>query len=287
MFNPLDKILKRSKNTKSVLILWNRGLGDVPLGLDALCFRIRQYYPDCSITFLTRQDLSLVFQMLDNVETLVSPKCIRGKEVNISEALLDLGKKIEDYDLILEKPNPTKWLKWQLNKFVPKLKWNSEWDALSSKYGLDPSKKYLGVHVSTETGQYYRYEKNWSEKKWEEFFQTVPDENIILFGMEKSPVYKGKNIIDLRGETSVFEMLSLIKNYCRTLLAPDSGVLCLAYYLNESFPLKLVSIWSDPKQGILRQGVLSPNNQLTHFPIVGKKGDLNRISIETVREKLF
>ena len=50
-----------------------------------------------------------------------------------------------------------------------------------------------------------------------------------------------------------------IRNRCRILVAPDSGVLTAAYYLADDFPLDVISLWSDPRQGILKQGCPSPN----------------------------
>ena len=54
--NPLDRILEKAKqkNHKTFLIYWNRGLGDIALGLYAIVHRIRETIPDAEITFLTR-----------------------------------------------------------------------------------------------------------------------------------------------------------------------------------------------------------------------------------------
>jgi hypothetical protein len=82
-------------------------------------------------------------------------------------------------------------------------------------------------------------------------------------------------------------MLSIIKNRCRYLLVPDSGVLSITYYIDASFPIDIVSLWSDPKQGILKQRVASPNPLLRHTPLIAKNRDLRNVSVESVMNALF
>ncbi|MFI5334554.1 MAG: hypothetical protein ACHQT8_05250, partial [Chlamydiales bacterium] len=77
-------------------------------------------------------------------------------------------------------------------------------------------------------------------------------------------------------------MLSVIKNRCSTLIVPDSGVLSLTYFLNASFPLKMISLWSDPRQGVLKQNVPSPNPTLVHTPLLAKMEDLRTLSPQEV-----
>ncbi|MCH9614681.1 MAG: hypothetical protein SP1CHLAM54_13550 [Chlamydiia bacterium] len=274
--NPFDRLIKKSRPER-VLVAWNRGLGDVPLGLYALVKRVRRFCPDAHIAFLTRSDLKEVFQMLPNVEVIVDPSWKRGEPLVVDPSLAD------HFDLVLEKVDPTRHFKWQLKKLIPKLNWKDEWDRLADKFDLDKEKKYIGCHVSTETGHFYKYEKNWPETQWKELF-TKLKRPVILFGAKKIGEFPGA--IDLRGETTLFEMLSIIKNKCSHLLAPDSGVLSVLYYVDAEFPLKVVSLWADAKQGILRQGVNSPNLGLTHIPLIGKKEDISKITTKQVVEAL-
>src|SRR5205823_2630996 len=88
---------------------------------------------------------------------------------------------------------------------------------------------------------------------------------IILFGMNSIGDFANKDWIDLRGKTTLLEMLAIVKNYCKYLLVPDSGILSILYYLNDTFPINVISLWSDPHQGILKQNVPSPNSKLHHF----------------------
>ena len=288
--NPFDTLLKRAKERgqSRFLICWNRGLGDIPLGLYALIHRIRQYIPEAKITFATRSDLADGFRLLEDVSTIVDPEWKRGMPFDLDATLAKVGLGRSDFDVILERPDPTRWLMWQLGKLTPKLIWNTELDALCEKFSLDPSQSYIGVHVQTETN--YAYEKNWPISYWKEFFSQVLSQYnipIILFGFAKEPIFEEEGIVDLRGQTSLFEMLSIIKNRCRYLLVPDSGVLSITYYIDASFPLDIVSLWADPKQGVLKQNVASPNPQLLHRPLLAKNKDLRTLSVESAMDSLF
>ncbi|PCI95276.1 hypothetical protein COB11_02645 [Candidatus Aerophobetes bacterium] len=286
--NPLDTLLKTCilKKKRKFLIPWNRGLGDVPLGLYALIERIRKFIPNAEITFVTRKDLHEVFDMLEDVEVLSSAFIKRGEEFDLTQVVESLGYLVGDFDYVMEKVDSDKWLFWQIGKLTPKLNWNTEKDFLAKSFFI-PETNCIGVHVSTQTGGFYDYDKNWPKSSFKELFSKIENQKIILFGFEDDEVYSGPNIYDLRGKTSLLEMVSLIKNHCSHLLAPDSGVLNIAYYLNEDFPLKMVSLWSDPRQGILKQKVASPNPSLVHVPLIGKEGKVSNLSVEKVYKALY
>lgn len=288
--NPFDSLLTRAAKLSHsrFLICWNRGLGDIPLGLYALTERIRQFIPNAQITFVTREDLLDGFELLEGVSVVCDPEWKRGVVIDLDKTLLNTALCRSDFDVILERPDPTYWLPWQLGKVVPKLKWSLAWDALCEKFALDPRKKYIGVHVQTETN--YTYEKNWPVEYWKEFFKRIYSERkveILLFGFASHPPFDEEGVIDLRGKTSLFEMLSLIKNRCHYLLVPDSGVLSITYYMNAAFPLNIVSLWADPQQGVLKQNVSSPNPLLRHFPLIAKNKDLRTVDVETALQALF
>ena len=80
---------------------------------------------------------------------------------------------------------------------------------------------------------------------------------------------------------------AVIKNRCRYLLVPDSGVLSMAYYMNVSFPIDIVSLWADTKQGVLKQNVSSPNPFLRHIPLIAQDKDLRTVKTSTVLQSLF
>lgn len=287
--NPFDALLRHSqkKGDRRFLICWNRGLGDIPLGLYALTYRIRQYIPSAEITFLTRADLAEGFSLLKNINVVVDLDWKRGVAFDLEKTFLNTGLSRSDFDCILERPDPTHWLQWQIGKLTPQLQWNPEWDLLCNQK-IDADKTYLGVHVQTETS--YNYEKNWPIEFWKEFFKkTYVDQGVssILFGFAKTPAFEEEGILDLRGETSLLEMLSILKNRCRYLLVPDSGVLSMTYYLDTSFPIDIVSLWADPKQGILKQNVSSPNPLLRHRALIAKHQDLRTVSVKNAIDALF
>jgi ADP-heptose:LPS heptosyltransferase len=288
--NPFDRLLARAQkeNKKRFLICWNRGLGDIPLGLYALNHRIRNCIPDAHIYYATRSDLADGFKMLGGVSVIVDPQWKRGEAFDLDATLTAAQLQQSDFDIILEHPDPSRWPLWQLGKLTPRLTWDASWDGLSQRFGLSKEKTYIGVHVQTETS--YAYEKNWPIEQWRLLFdKAIREKNlqIVLFGFGSTPAFKEPGICDLRGKTSLFEMLSIIKNYCRFLVVPDSGVLSITYYVDASFPIDIVSLWADPKQGVLKQNVASPNSQLRHFPLIATNKNLQTISVQTVIEALF
>lgn len=277
----------RLKKKKKFLLCWNRGLGDISLGLYGICLRVRKFIPEAEIYFLTRKDLAEAFQLLPRVHTLVNKNWRRGDPIDIDQSLEQLHLKRKDFDIIIEKPDPTRWLVRDIGKTMPRLYWRSDWDDLSSRFSL-PS-NCIGIHINTETGSYYRYEKNWPIDSWEKLFQSIrkKGKKIILFGLKSTSQFAHSGCIDLRGQTTIFEALSIIKNHCNVLIAPDSGILSLMYYVDYNFPLRIISLWADAKQGILRQKVTSPNRFLQHIPLIAPQNNLKNISVSCVEEVLF
>ncbi|MFY7843258.1 MAG: glycosyltransferase family 9 protein [Rhabdochlamydiaceae bacterium] len=281
--NPLNQKLKLLKKNRKhrIAIFWNRGLGDIPLGLYGLVKRIREYVPYANITFFVRDDLKDGFLLLNEGETIVVPSWRRGQLINVYETFKETGFETSDFDLVLDKADPTRWLFNQIGRLTPRLKWSSQDDALANPFRLPQA--CLGVHVHSET--VYGYEKNWSSKNFHQLFQEWPKNSslpIILFGFEVKETFDYPHVIDLRGKTSFKEMLSIIKNHCSHLLVPDSGILSTIYYLDIPFYLKVVSLWADPNQGVLRQKVKSPNSLLRHIHLIGKKEQINTITVKEV-----
>lgn len=282
--NPLDSKLKALKiSHPKILIVWNRGLGDIPLGLFALKHRIKTLIPQAEITFITRVDLKEGFELLEGCRLLVVPEWKRGVPIDLLKTLK--CKKIDPahYDLIFENPDPTHWVKWQLGSLTPKLAWKNEWDQLVHKFNIPAG--CVGVHVQTET--HYGYEKNWPLSHWKELFTRIaPHKPIVLFGFKQDPIFTEDNVIDLRGQTSLMEMLSLIKNRCSHLVVPDSGVLSISYYLDVYFQIRVVSLWADPRQGVLKQNVASPNSGYQHIPLLGIDEQVHTITADQVVDNL-
>ena len=287
--NPLDLLLKRAQrqNKRRFLIGWNRGLGDIPLGLYALISRIHTFIPDAEITFLTRKDLIPGFELMGGVRTIVANGWKRGEKNDFYETLSKLGVNAEEFDVLIEAPDPTRWLKWQHGKVTPKLHWKAEWDELWKKFPLHDEGPYIGMHIQTETN--YATWRNWPFSSWEQLATQIAEKGgkTLLFGFHQSPQFSAPEAIDLRGKTSLFELLSIIKNRCSGVVLPDSGVLAMTYYLTEAFPIRVVSLWADPYMGILKQNVASPNPNLVHTPLLGAGKDIQNISVDQVLQGLF
>jgi hypothetical protein len=281
--NALDLILARAKRRgqSRFLLCWNRGLGDIPLGIYAVMHRILDWIPEAQVVVLTRPDLKEGFQLLGGVRILVDPTWKRGVPLKVNAALLNEA----GCEVILEHPDPTQWCRWQIGKLTPQLSWQSHWDTLSASFDLDPRYTYVGAHVETQT--HYGYEKNWPRDSWKQLFESLPrSHRVLLFGFGSKTPFEGENVIDLRGQTTLMELLALIKNHVHTLVLPDSGILSIVYYLNISQPLKVISLWADPKQGVLKQAVPSPNPLLEHRALIAKEKDLSTVSVNQVVEAM-
>ena len=273
--NPLDRALKKAQKMghKKILIPWNRGLGDIALGLYAIVHRIRTFIPDADITFLTRSDLEEGFTLLGGVNIKINPSMQRKKPYVVPT---------EGYDLVLDNADPSHWVTWQRGTLTPKLHWNPAWDALCKRFNLPNN--CIAAHVQCETGYYAQ--RDWPSDHWHALFSST-DRPFVLLGRKKDPIYDYPHIIDLRGEMSLFEMLSVIKNRCYALIAPDSGPLSMTYYLDESFPIRVLSLWADPNHGVLKQNVPSPNPQLHHIPLISPDHkNATLIPVENVRTAL-
>jgi len=282
--NELDRILERATRSgaRRFLVFWNRGLGDIALGLYALFARIREAVPAAEIAVLTRQDLAEAFTLFDVQRVIVDPRLERGERDGYANAVARLGVKAADFDVVLDRPDPTGWLASQHGTAVPRLVWKPEHDALASRFPLGDGRLLVGAHVSAETARFYGYVKDWPIESWRAFFAGLGGERCVLFGHAPEPRFELPGLVDLRGRTTLLEMLAIVKNRCRVLVAPDSGVLTMAYYLDCAFPLTIVSLWSDPRQGVLKQSVASPNPLLRHVPIIGEGEDVRRIPVGEV-----
>jgi ADP-heptose:LPS heptosyltransferase len=284
----LDRVLRRAVNTggRRVLVYWNRGLGDIALGLCALLARLRERLPGCHIAVLTRPDLEQAFALTDVDRILVCPSLRRGDAQGFGMACRALELDPGTFDVVLERPDPTAWLADSPGHFVPRLRWRNEWNSLADRFaGISLDRPVIAVHVSSETGQFYGYVKDWPPHFWRELFQRVGARHSvqwILLGHAQAERFDQSNALDLRGRTSLLEVLAIVRNRARILVAVDAGILAMAYYLDETFPLEVISLWSDPRQGVLKQRVESPNSGLRHCPLVGDGEDVRRLGVERV-----
>jgi ADP-heptose:LPS heptosyltransferase/molybdopterin-guanine dinucleotide biosynthesis protein A len=284
--NPLDWLLWRHSRARRILIVWNRGLGDIPLGLYAIVHRIREKLPEATITFLTRPQLLQGFSLLRGVNAVADPSMVRGAPYPFGAGRA--GLKREEFDLVIEGASPTDWCRWQRGKLVPQLSWDLEHDGAHRRFSLPPGFRYIAVQVAAETQ--YGLWRNWPIERWNAFFDLCEKEGDIrpiLFGYGTEPLFHHPCLIDLRGQTDLFDILSIVKNRCAGFVGIDSGLLAMIYYLNVPFHLRCVSLFADPDHGILKQNVPSPNPYLVHLPLIAPNKELGRIGEHAVFRALF
>lgn len=265
---------------------WNRGLGDIALGLCPLFARIRSRIAGATITVFTRADLTDALHLTDADRVVAVPGLVRGAPVDLAAAAATTGAIIAAGALRFADPDPTRWLDGRRTEHPPVLRWDAAYDAKAD--ALLPAQDgvvTIGAHVDSETAQYYGYVKDWPPAHWRALFARHADARRVrwvLFGNAANTPYRQDNVHDLRGRTSFLDLLAVVRTRCRILVAPDSGVLTVAYYLAGSAPLDLVSLWSDPRQGILKQGCASPNPALRHTPLIGRDEDVRNIAVDAV-----
>jgi ADP-heptose:LPS heptosyltransferase len=293
--NSLDSLIARARREGKhrFLFVWNYGLGDTALWAEPLCVRIRRRMPQAQITFLAREDNADTFKLLRDVRVIADPLLKRKQEVDLDATLERLGYSRDAFDYLLDRRYSTRWLYWAYQKHVPRLVWRHEWDDLANHFPLHHH-EYIALHADTETGHFYSWNKNWSQANWSMLIKILTEsygKEIILFGMKKDDYYSIPGVIDLRGKTSsILDVLSIIKNRCQFLLAPDSGILSLIYYIDTPFDLNVISLWCsfrfekwyDQGMGILMLGK-SPNPKLSHEFLMRK--NINDIQVGEVVER--
>lgn len=285
---PFDRALRGARRAqRNVFVFgWNRGLGDVALGLAPLFARIRAHVAGSRIIVYTRADLADAFALTGVDEVHVVTGLARGAAIDPVAAAAQARVALPPSATVFADPDPTRWLAGRRREYPPALRWNPGWNAKADRLLPDLGGAVaIGAHVNSETGTYYGYVKDWPDAAWRELFARFPDSrNVrwILFGNDATAGFDQPNVVDLRGRTDFMELLAVLRTRCRILVAPDSGVLTAAYYLADDFPLEIVSLWSDPRQGVLKQGVPSPNPRLRHVPLLGAGEDVRNISVDSV-----
>jgi len=225
---------------------------------------------------VTREDLAQPFELAGVDAIHVVASLARGQPVDLSSIAGPDAVAFAD-------PDPTRWLEGRRREHPPRLSWRPQWNALADLVADDRNVVTVGAHVASETAQYYGYVKDWPAERFAALLSRFPENvRFVLFGNEARATFTQPNVVDLRGRTSFLELLSVLRNRCRILVAPDSGVLTAAYYLDETFPLDVISLWSDPRQGVRKQGCDSPNALLRHVAIDGAREDVRNIAVDTV-----
>ncbi len=284
----------KARGIRRVILAWNRGLGDIALGVVGLVARIRADLPDAEVVVLTRDDLVEAFAMIPGVDVVRAVPGWRrepSRRGGPSEPwAVDAARRVglaTDGALVLP---DVRWGAWyyreQVGRLVPRLRWRPEWEALARPLlgPADPGARRVAAHVDSETGHLYRYNKNWGAKRWGELFAHMSPGapvRVFLLGQGPGEAFAFPFVTDLRGRTSLREALGVIlaSGVC---VAPDSGLLTFAHFLDVARPLALVSLWANAEHGILRYGVGSPNPHLRHTALVGRAGDITTIDATDV-----
>lgn len=286
--NEFERALQsaRRRGSHDYVFCWNRGLGDVALGLVPLFARIRAQDPDSRIVVFTRAELGDMFTLAGVDDLHVLSNLQRGMPIDPNAAAAQAGIVLSPSAAVFADPDPTQWLDGRRQESCPSLRWDSAWNARANRLlPATSGEVVIGAHVSSETAQYYGYAKDWPASAWQELFARFPpDRNVrwLLFGNAPTTVFTQPNLDDLRGRTTLLDLLAVIRTRCRVLVAPDSGILTAAFYLAEDFPLDIVSLWSDPRQGILKQGCPSPNRRLHHEALQGRGEDVRNLPVDDV-----
>ncbi len=269
---------------------WNRGLGDVALGLVPLFARIRARIAGSRIIVFTRVDLAEAFVLAGVDELHVVPGLVRDVALDPAAAAARMNVALPSAAIVFASPDPGRWLSGRRHEHAPALGWNAAWNVKAER--LVPAQDgvvTIGAHVNSETAHYYGYVKDWPPDAWHKLFSRFPAARGVrwlLFGAAATVAFEQRNVVDLRGRTNLLDLLAVIRTRCRILIAPDSGVLAAAYYLADDFPLDVVSLWSDPRQGVLKQGTPSPNAELRHQPLLGRDDDVRNIGVDEVERAI-
>ncbi len=291
--SPFDRTLARAASNPRAefLFIWNRGLGDIALGIEALFRRIRDVVPGARIVVVTRDDLREGFVLAGADDIHVMPGLERGPPIPHHCIAAVTGIDPARFTAIFEEFDPERWVRTLRDRYPPRLAWPPEFDARAEPFlDGDDARPWIGVHAASETATHYSFNKDWPFEHWQRLFALV-DARLpvrwVLFGHRAAPPLPGANVLDLRGRTSILDMLALIRRRCHVLVAPDSGVLTMAYCLDAPFDLTVVSLWSDARLGIHRIGATSPNPRLKHLPLTGRGGNVGNVMPEDVAAVLL
>lgn len=287
-----DRALRRARRSgrHRFLFGWNRGLGDVGLGLTPFFARIRRAFDDSRIDVITRKDLEPVFCLAGVDDIHAVPGLARASTFEIEAQAQRLGLDLSRYEGVFGNPDLRRWGRSTRDIVPARLQWPQRFDSLEGRFAeLDGFGPLVGVHVHSETAHFYRYTKDWPTQRWPLMFASVQAKvpaRFVLLGAANEFDLPGPGIVDLRGRASLLEVLSLIRGRIDALVAPDSGILSLVYLLDVQKDLDVVSLWADPRQGVLKLGQASPNARLRHHPILGRDEDVGNITVDEVADRL-
>lgn len=275
--NPFIQVLKKLKTQPKIALFWNRGLGDIPLELYPLICLIKRYTQGATITIITREDLYQGFLLLEGVQVLYTPQLIRKQQEPYEAIFKQLNLDPHCFDHIVYKPDPAFWAKEEKKRVSPELIWQ---ERFYQPINLTTSKPIAVLHIHSET--HYDFEKNLPKTSWDLIIQDLKSKGYytLAVGFKKTHLFDVD--YDLRGQTCLHQLISLMLDYEPLFIGPDSGLLNIFYFLKVKKPWHLISFWSNPHVGLLNYKSASPNCLLTHTPFLAPYEDLKKLDLTTV-----
>jgi hypothetical protein len=244
--------------------------------------RAAERIPGASIEVVTRADLEEPFRLTAARAVHVVPGLARGDRLGADDACARLPADPRAGALAIDAPDATRWLAVTRRPASPRFGWDPANDTLAGPLvDRGDRRPWIAVHANTETAQHYGYVKDWPADAWRRLFREMArrhDVRFVLLGHGREPAFDEPNVVDLRGRTGFLAMLALVRTRCTALVAPDGGILNAVYFLDAEFPITVVSLWSDPRQGLLKARSRSPNPGLVHVPLVGAGHDVRGIA---------
>ena len=284
-----ERSLRRAArgDNPAFLFGWNRGLGDVAFALVPFFLRIREAFPQARIAAITRPDLAEMFELAGADEIHVVAGLARGQPLDVEAEAQRLALDLSRYTGVFGNPDVRRWRRHASKQITLRLQWQHRFDFLAERFPeIEADVPWVGIHVNSETRRFYHYNKDWPIERWAQLFARVRSEvpaHFVLFGsLPRADSLSDEGVLDLRGQLTLLEVLAILRTRCRALVAPDSGILSIAYLLDAQFDFDVVSLWADPRQGILKHKLPSPNAHLRHVPIVARYENVDNITVEEV-----
>lgn len=280
--NPLEKVLKHLPCNAKIVFFWNRGLGDIPLELFSFCQKIRSICPNATLCVITREDLKEGFMLLDGLTIYTSPLLKRKQEEPYDAIFEELNLNKASFDHIFYKPDPAYWVFQEKKQQQPSLSWKP---CFETHFQLANDKKYAFLHLHSET--IYGFEKNLSKEKWEILLADLKNKGYTTIALGASQEHLDVTCdIDLRGKTSLFDIITGLIYSHSIFIGPDSGLLNILYFLNIRVPLYLLSFWANTKVGILQNKHPSPNPLLIFETLIAPDGLLSKLDLKAILDKI-
>jgi len=271
--NPLHQVLKKLPSNANIAFFWNRGLGDIPLELYSFKETILKFCPKARLCVITREDLKEGFMLLEGLTVYTSALLKRKEEEDYEAIFTSLNLNKDAFDHIFYKPDPAYWVAKEKKVQTPKLHWDQSFE---TKAYLLEGKHYAFLHLNSET--VYGFEKNLSKAQWQTILQDLKEKNYTTVALGAScDSFDLSCDIDLRGKTSLFDIITHLLNSSSIFIGPDSGLLNILYFLNIQTPLKLISYFGNTNVGILQNNHPSPNSLLQFEKVRVTEGSLHDI----------